>query len=180
MQQVLRSLLLFSAVACPFALLAYGQEAESVGDIARQARQQKQNKDGKSKAATTSTTPKIITNDEIPEHSEAAEEPTGSEGEGHAGTSSASASDGAKMSAEQWNPRFGRKRIWFVHCKAASRSSMTRFNSPRQLRRRLCTVERTPEAKAARSRTGADPTRKPEEAPQSARKQGYGSSVYDP
>jgi Ni/Co efflux regulator RcnB len=102
MQQVLRSLLLFSAVACPFALLAYGQEAESVGDIARQARQQKQNKDGKSKAATTSTTPKIITNDEIPEHSEAAEEPTGSEGEGHAGTSSASASDGAKMSAEQW------------------------------------------------------------------------------
>src|SRR5216683_2773487 len=49
MQQVLRSLLLFSAVACPFALLAYGQEAE-----------------------------------------------------GHAGTSSASASDGAKMSAEQW------------------------------------------------------------------------------
>src|SRR6266852_2915065 len=161
MQQVLRSLLLFSAVACPFALLAYGQEAESVSDIARQARQQKQNKDGKSKAATTSTTPKIITNDEIPEHSEAAEEPTGSEGEGHAGTSSASASDGAKMSAEQWKSQIRAQKDLV----RSLQSGMTRFNSPRQLRRRLCTVERTPEAKAARSRTGADPIRKPEEAP---------------
>src|SRR5216684_9398912 len=165
MQQVLRSLLLFSAVACPFALLAYGQEAESVGDIARQARQQKQNKDGKSKAATTSTTPKIITNDEIPEHSEAAEEPTGSEGEGHAGTSSASASDGAKMSAEQWKSQIRAQKDLV----RSLQSGIEKLNDSIQFAPAtaspLCTVERTPEAKAARSRTGADPIRKPEEAP---------------
>ncbi len=185
MQQVLRSLLLFSAVACPFALLAYGQEAESVGDIARQARQQKQNKDGKSQAATTSTTPKIITNDEIPEHSEAAEEPTGSEGEGHAGTSSASASDGAKMSAEQWKSQIRAQKDLV----RSLQSGIEKLDDSIQFAPGNCVVgcvqwnerqkQKQQEVERARTQLGSQKKRL-ESMQESARKQGYGSSVYDP
>jgi len=101
-QGMSRSLFPFLVVACSFVLLAYGQEAESIGDLARQARQQKQNKNAQSKAAPTSKTPKVITNDEIPGHPEAAETTSISGNEVNAETSPPSGAGGARASAEQW------------------------------------------------------------------------------
>ena len=79
------SLLAASALLCAFA--AYGQDSQSLGDVARQTRQQKQQKDAPAKDATSKDasskpasgtnasakaaqpkSPHVITNDEIPSH----------------------------------------------------------------------------------------------------------------
>jgi hypothetical protein len=185
MQQMCRSFLRFSAVVCLFALLAYGQDALSMGEVARQARQQKQNQDAKSKLTLTSTTPKVITNDEIPEHPEAAEEPTTSEGEIHAGTSSSSASDGAKMSAEQWKSLIRAQK----DAVSSLQSGIEKLNASIQFAPGNCVAgcvqwnerQKQKQQEVERARTQLESQKKRLESMQeSARKQGYGSSVYDP
>ena len=96
MQQRFQRCLLLSAAAGLSVVLAYGQDSPSMGDVARQARQQKQSKDAQSKAAPTTKTPKVITNEEIPESPEAADGASTSEDEGHAPTSAPSASGGCE------------------------------------------------------------------------------------
>src|SRR5258708_4263959 len=71
-----RVLVLFAAGAYLCALPAYAQDSQSLADAARQARLQKQQKDAQAKESSASTppdaqpakTPRVITNDEIPEH----------------------------------------------------------------------------------------------------------------
>lgn len=70
MQRVL-GVLAASAVVC--AAVAYAQDSQSLGEAARQARLQKQlkeaqPKDTPTKDAQPSKPPRVITNDEIPEH----------------------------------------------------------------------------------------------------------------
>jgi hypothetical protein len=109
MQHRFQRCLLLSAAAALSVLLAYGQDSQSMGDVARQARQQKQNKDAQSKAAPASKTAKVITNDEIPESPDAAEGPSNSDDNVHAAPST---SGGAKPSAEQWKSQILAQRMW--------------------------------------------------------------------
>jgi hypothetical protein len=95
-KQVCKHFLLLSAVISVSAVLAGSQGSPSMGDVARQARQQKQNKETQGKAAPADKSPKVITNDEMPEHLEADE--ATSPGPGQSATPAAF--DGAKMSAE--------------------------------------------------------------------------------
>src|SRR5262245_41163863 len=89
-----------SIVAWMAPLVAHGQDAQPLGDVARQARQQKQQKD----AADTSPpkAARVITDDETPSHgvqpaqSSASVHPTP-----RPGNSTASAG-GRRLSAEQW------------------------------------------------------------------------------
>jgi len=97
-KQICKHILLLSAVISVSAVLAGSQDSPSMGDVARQARQQKQNKETQGKAAPADKSAKVITNDEIPEHPEAGEETSPSPGQ----SAASAASDGAKMSAEQW------------------------------------------------------------------------------
>src|SRR4030088_1659341 len=91
--------LLLAATSCLMAV-AHGQDSPSLGDAARQARQQKQKqptKDAQGKEVTAPKTPKVITNDEIPEHAGSATHPGGDSPLG--GNDSTSSSGGAKLSA---------------------------------------------------------------------------------
>jgi Mg2+ and Co2+ transporter CorA len=66
-------LLLIGAAACLVSAIACAQDSQdsvSLGDLARQQRQQKeQAKTGQGKDAKDAKAPKVITNEEIPEHS---------------------------------------------------------------------------------------------------------------
>ena len=74
MRQICRRFVQLLAVISVFVWLAGAQDSPSMGDVARQARQQKQSKDAQSKTSPASKTPKVITNEEIPEHPEGADE----------------------------------------------------------------------------------------------------------
>ena len=67
-----------------------------MADVARQARQQKQSKDAQAKGAPASKTPKVITNEEIPEHPETADDSVSPEGEGRGEGASPVASTGGE------------------------------------------------------------------------------------
>jgi len=146
-----------------------------MGDVARQARQQKQNNDtAQNKVAAASKTPRVITNDEIPEHAESA---VTSEGENHAETSAASASDGAKQSPEQKD------------LVSSLQSGIEKLNDSIQFAPGNCVAgcvqwnerQKQKQQEVERARTQLESQKKRLESMQeSARRQGYGSSVYDP
>jgi hypothetical protein len=188
MQQLFRRLLLCSAAISLFVLLVlfgYAQDAPSMGDVARQARQQKQNKDGQSKAATAAKTPKVITNEEIPEHSEAADGAATSDGESHAGASLSSAPEGEKRSAEQWKSQIRTQKDLV----SSMQSGIEKLNDSIQFTPANCVAgcvqwnehQKQKQQEVERARTQLESQKKRLESMQeSARKQGYGSSVYDP
>ena len=192
MQDRFRKFLSCSALVCLCVLLGYAQDAPSVGDIARQARQQrqnqqKQNKDGQSKAASSTKTPKVITNDEIPEHSEVADATAASDGENHgAAASSPSVPDGAKLlSAEEWKAQISAQKDLV----SSLQSGIEKLNDSIQFAPGNCIAgcvqwnerQKQKQLEVERARTQLESQKKRLESMQeSARKQGYGSSIYDP
>lgn len=185
MQGMSRSLFPFLVVACSFVLLAYGQEAESIGDLARQARQQKQNKNAQSKAAPTSKTPKVITNDEIPGHPEAAETTSISGNEVNAETSPPSGAGGARASAEQWKSLIRAQKSLV----GSLQSGIDKLNESIQFAPGNCVAgcvqwnqrQKQKQQEVERMRSNLDTQKKSlERLQESARQQGYGSSVYEP
>jgi hypothetical protein len=121
-----RRFLPFLAVsAFSWVFLAYGQDSQSLGDVARQARQQKQQKDAQAKDASTQNSnkdasskaasgpdatakdaqppkaPHVITNDEIPEHIGPTGSPTNSR-QTQSFNQPASRSDYLNVAAERW------------------------------------------------------------------------------
>jgi len=185
MQQVFRSLILFSAVAVSLGLLAKAQDEPSMGDVARQARQQKQNRDTQGKAAPAAKTPKVITNEEIPEHLAAAEGLASSDGESHADPSSLAASDGAKLPAEQWKAQIRAQK----DAVNSLQSGIQKLNDSIQFGPGNCVAgcvqwnerQKQKQQEVERARAQLETQKKHLESMQeSARKQGYGSAVYDP
>ena len=94
--------------------VAYGQGAQSLGDVARQARQQKQQKD----AADTSPpkAARVVTDDETPSQAgQPPQNPTSDHPTQRSGNSTASAG-GKKLSAEEWkSANFGAKESDQLH-----------------------------------------------------------------
>jgi hypothetical protein len=185
MQQTFQRSLLISAAAALSVLLAYGQDSQSMGDVARQARQQKQSKDAQSKAAPASKSSKVITNDEIPESPEAADGVPTSEDEVHGETSASPASGGAKQSAEQWKSQILAQKATV----SALQSNIDKLNDSIQFAPGNCVAgcvqwnerQKQKQQEVDRMRSQLETQKKRlQRMQESARQQGYGGTVYDP
>ena len=97
-------LLAISALAC--GLPAFGQDSSSLADVARAARLQKQKSAQASDPAAGTPdvgakTPRVITNDEIPEHVEA-DAPSGRSGQSQSSINALSNYGQRKLTAAEW------------------------------------------------------------------------------
>jgi len=172
---------LIFVVAC-YGLLAYGQDAPSLGEVARQTRQQKQDGEAKSTGAGDASAHRVITNEEIPEHPELAPGPGhhgGAEIAGHAD------SKGMKMSAGQWKSviREQENRI------RSQQATMEKMNDSVRFAPSYCVYhcvewnerQRQKLEQVERMRAQLEEEQKRlEEMQETAREQGYGNSVYEP
>jgi len=163
------------------AALAYAQDSQSLGDAARQARQQKQAKEAKSKTAPDAQPPKVITNEQIPEHPELAPKTAK---DGNPRDTTPSFYDG-KLSAEQWKSTI-QKQQEVVHNQEAD---LNKLKDSIQFAPGNCVyncaqwnqAQREKQDRAERMQRALDEYKKQLETMQeNAREQGYGSSVYEP
>jgi hypothetical protein len=180
-----RDLIRILAIAVFSCACAQAQDSQSLGDAARQARQQKQSRGN---SATTSTDPKnsnaakpphVVTNDEIPEQ----ETPVSAAAPSSAPDSVMPSSSG-KQPAEYWKSQILRVKNAIA---SLQRSIDTLSNSIRfaggnyekhgawNERQR----EKQRQLEIMKSQLN-DSQKRLEEMQETARKQGYGSSVYDP
>jgi hypothetical protein len=166
------------------AAMAYAQDSPSLGDLARQQRQQKEkSKPAQGKDAKAS---KVITNEEI--HARAGTEPApASAGEEHSTstTSSNASSSDVKQPAEVWTSQISAQKGQI----ASLQKQIVAINQSIQFAPGNCVencvqwnerqVEKQRQAEGMQSQL--DELKKYlEEMQDSARKQGYGSAVYDP
>jgi hypothetical protein len=171
-------IVVLAATAYLFAGIACAQDSPSLGDLARQQRTQKESPAGKH-----AETPKVITNEEIPEHA-APEQPSAApRGEGGAMPASAS---GTKQSAERWKSQIQAQKgqIASLQKQMDSLNQSVRFAShpcagPRCVE--WNERQRQKQQQVERMQAQLDGEKKHlEEMQESARRQGYGNSVYDP
>ena len=174
-----RICLLFTAAISLIAVSANCQESPSLGDLARQQRQQKEQ--SKTSPAKDAKPSKVITNDEIPEHAQ-----TGSLHKVSAQeTVTTASSTGPKTSAEQWKSQiFAQKnQVTTLQNQIDELNESIRFAPANCVANCVGWNERQREKQQRVERMQAqleDQKRRLEDMQESARKQGYGSSVYDP
>lgn len=180
-----RGLLLLSTGAFLLAVCVLGQDAPSLGDVARQARLQKQqnSKDTQNKNAAGSKAPKVITNEEIPEHPESASEVAATSEPDEPVRHSAPAA--GKMPAEQWKSQIQAQK----NLVSTMQGQIDKLNSSIEFAPANCVSgcvqwnerqrEKQQEVERMRGQL-ADQKKKLETMQESARRQGYGSTVYDP
>jgi hypothetical protein len=174
-------ILVLTAAACLFADTANSQDSPSLGDLARQQRQQKeQSKTGQGKDAKAS---KVITNEEIPEHAGPASAAAAS---GAATQSSMpSPSDGQKQPAEHVKSQIlaQKNQIATLQGQVDELNESIRFAPANCVENCVGWNERQREKQERVERMQAqleEEKRRLEDMQDSARKQGFGSSVYDP
>lgn len=164
-----------------FAGTAYAQDSPSLGDLARQQRQQReQSKTAPGKDAKAN---KVITNEEIPEHTGPAPAPAGG-GHEHP-TSLPTPSNGPKQSDEHWKSQIlaQKNQIAALQRQVDEISESIRFAPANCVANCVGWNERQREKQQRVERMQAqlqEEKRRLEEMQDAARKQGYGSSVYDP
>jgi DNA repair exonuclease SbcCD ATPase subunit len=170
-------LVLASAVSLP-ATIANAQDSPTLGDLARQQRSQKA-----SAGATDVNSPKIITNEGIPEN--ATPQPAANPSSSQHGTLPQS-SNGMKQSAEHWKSQIEaqKNQIASLQKQMDQLNQSVRFVShPCEGPRCVEWNQRQREKQQRIERMQAElDTRKKNlgEMQESARKQGYGNSVYEP
>jgi predicted ribosome quality control (RQC) complex YloA/Tae2 family protein len=183
MRQAFRIVVL-SFTCC--SLFALGQDDASLGDAARLARQQKQQKGtqakgGQSKDAQPAKTPKVITNDEIPGHppvsasSASADQPRGANYSQPSG----------KVSVEQFKSRIlaQENMISSMQSEVDELNDSIRFAPANCVANCVQWNQRQRDKQQEVERLQAqleDQKKRLEDMQESARQQGYGSSVYDP
>jgi hypothetical protein len=173
-----RMFLLFIAASLG-AVGAHGQDAPSLGDLARQQRQQKdQSKAAPGKNAKPS---KVITNEEIPEH---AEKSSAAASKGEA-TSVSDPSNSPKQSAEQWRSQIltQKNQLASLQRQVDDLNESIRFAPANCVENCVGWNERQREKQQQVERMQGqldEQKRRLDDLQDSARKQGYGSSVYDP
>ncbi len=175
-----RTLLLFTAVVSLAGGIAYAQDAPSLGDLARQQRQQKE----KSKTASSkdASSPKVITNEQISGHASVALTPVATNGEK---TDPPASSDSAKKSAEDWKSQIQdqKSQVVSLQSQVDALSESIRFAPGNCVANCVEWNEHQKEKQQQVERMQAqlqDQKKQLEEMQDSARKQGYGSAVYDP
>ena len=173
-----RIVLLFTATISLVAVRAYSQDAPSLGDVARQQRQHKdQTKIATGKDAKTA---KVITNEQIPESAEVI--PTTEKNEEHAALS--------VSSEEPKHPDHWKSQILAQKNQIASlQRQVEELNESIHFAPANCAAncvawnerQREKQQQADRMGTQLQELKKHlDEMQDSARRQGYGSSVYDP
>jgi hypothetical protein len=173
-------------------LTAFGQDSPSLGDAARQTRQQKQQqKDAQSKAPTKAgdnnasiKTPKIITNDELPAHIVTKSAHSTDAQAKSAAYSSAQDGDG-KVSAEDWKAQI----LLMKNSVASLQANIDRLNGSIHYAPANCVSncvqwnehqeQKQQQVEQMKSQLD-DMQKRLEDMQDSARQQGYGSSVYEP
>jgi hypothetical protein len=162
----------FAAAASLFAVFACAQDSPSLGDLARQQRQQKE----QAKPVQI----KVVTNEEIPEHSdstpEAASPDTGSAYPSSHGRKESAERVKAQIRAQENQIAILQRRIDEV-TKSIPRAPIDCANGCPRWNERYGRKELQIERMQAQLQ---DEKRHLGEMQESARKQGYGSSVYDP
>jgi hypothetical protein len=198
-----RVFVLLAASAFLCALTVYGQDSQSLGDVARQTRQQKQKdaptkdaspKDASSKPAPgteasakdaqPAKAPRVITNDEIPSHvGPTATSPSGSQATGEPDDVPNSSNRDAR--AEQLTSRIQAQKnaIAGLESEIASLSESIRYAGANCVANCVQWNERQKQKQdqVESMKVQLEEQKKQLETMQdSARKQGFGSSVYDP
>jgi hypothetical protein len=172
----------FATAVSLFAGVAHAQDSQSLGDLARQQRQ-KQKEQSKTALGKDAKASKVITNEEIPEHAGPAPEPA-INGEQNR-TSMPAASEGAKQPAEHWKSQIlaQKNQITSLQRQVDEINESIRFAPPNCVANCVGWNERQREKQQRVERMQAqllEQKNRLEEMQESARKQGYGSSVYDP
>jgi hypothetical protein len=174
-------ILVLMAAAYLFASTAIGQDSPSLGDLARQQRQQKeQSKTAPGKDAKAS---KVITNEEIPERAGSAQAPAAGSEESR--SSMPASSNGAKQSAEHAKSQIlvQKNQIASLQSQVDEINESIRFAPANCVENCVGWNERQREKQQRVERMQAqleEEKRRLEDMQDSARKQGFGSSVYDP
>jgi hypothetical protein len=174
-----RNSALFIVVLSLVAATAYAQDSPSLGDLARQQRQQKeQSKTTSSKDAKSS---KVITNEELPGHSAMA---AGSVVNAEV-TPQPVSSEGPKQPAEHWRSQIlaQKNQIATMQSQVEDLNESIRFAPANCVANCVAWNEHQKEKQQQVERMQAqleDMKKHLDEMQESARKQGYGSSVYDP
>jgi predicted RNase H-like nuclease (RuvC/YqgF family) len=184
MRKTARFLCITTAAISFFSLTSYSQDAQSLGDVARQTRQKNQAKNSQANDATGETAPasKVITNEEIPERASPAAEVTG--GPSQVSSPSHSAS-GIKIPAEQWKAKIlaQKSSVSSLQKEVDRLNSSIHFVQANLYMRGAQYNQRQAEKEQKLERMQAqlqEQKKRLENMQDTARKQGYGSSVYDP
>jgi DNA repair exonuclease SbcCD ATPase subunit len=182
MSQTCRFLLQFVAVIFLSAALSYSQDSQSLGDVARQARQQKTRVSGA--PGKDLQAHKVVTNDEIPEQAASTADGSGADQSYELASHQASSEPG-KLSAERWKALIqAQKNVVSSLQKQIDRlNSSIHFveanlyvNGPQHNKRQAQKQQEVERAQAQLE----EQRKRLEDMQESARKQGYGSSVYEP
>ena len=178
MRPSLAKFFLCASVILLLCVAGYGQSscAPSLGDVARQQRE-KQKDDGKANA--TKTPSKVITNEDLPEHSEALDSADKNDDD-----ADASSSKGAK-SADQWKAEISakKKEVASFETQLENLKSSIHF-APANCVRNCVQYNEQQEQKqqqAEQMQQQLEQKKKAlEDLQDSARKAGFGNSIYDP
>ncbi len=179
-QKVVVQLVLILLFGC-FAVVASAQDEPSLGDTARQARQQK-SKAANSKTNAEPQPPKVITNEEIPEQAEENAAPAGRENDRE---KVRSAWGSGKLSAEQWKSRIlaQKNRVTAQQVQIQKLNDSIHFAWVTCERGCVQWNERQVQKQQEVERLKAQLEEQKQrlyDMQESARKQGYGNSVYEP
>jgi hypothetical protein len=175
-----RILVVWIAAVSLAVTMASAQDSQSLGDLARRQRQQK---DQSKTAPEKNLKPvKVITNEEIPEHPEitpAYESPV------HYVPSAISSENAGRVPAAQWKSQIlaQKNQISSLERQVNQINESIRFAPANCVANCVGWNERQREKQQQVERMQAqlqDQKKQLEEMQDSARKQGYGSSVYDP
>jgi hypothetical protein len=172
------SLFLGSFLLLP--LLARGQDATpSLADIARKARQQKQSEEPQAQ----SSKPAIVINEEnvAPQGSVASQ--VSKVGNRHPFSGASAAKDGKKLTAEQWKAQILEQKSQIASLQTSSDqlAQSIHFHSSSPTQVRWNERQREKQHQMERLQIQLQEKKKHlEEMQEAARRQGYGSVVYDP
>lgn len=182
MSQTCRFRLQSVTVIFLLAAVSYGQDSQSLGDVARQARQKKtqvNDTPGKDLKAR-----KVVTNDEIPEQAASTADGSGAD-QSHELASHHTSSEPGKLSAERWKALIQAQKnvVSSLQKQIDKLNSSIHFveanlyvNGPQYNKRQ---AEKQQEVERAQAQL-EEQKKRLEDMQESARKQGYGNSVYDP
>ena len=187
-----RTFFWIGAATLVFTVLAYGQDSPSLGDVARQTRAQKQkdaSKNGANAAQTSDaaaksgTAHRVITNEELPAHA-AAPAPISSRAS-NAATTVASKPEDHQALGETWKSQIlaQKQAIADLQNQISSLSSSIRYAGAECAYN--CTEwnqrqqEKQQQVESMKSQL-EEQQKRLEDMQESARRQGFGSSVYDP
>jgi len=161
---------------------ANAQDSQSLGEVARQQRQQQKEQSTNVQGENTAA-PRVITNEEIPEQTK--EEPTPAVSKGENGASGLPASKAAKQPAQYWQSRIRtqKNQIANLQRRIDEINGSIRFSSVNCGAN--CVLrndrQRSKQRQVEQMQSELDQQKKRlEDMQDTARKQGYGSSVYDP